>query len=122
MEKPEQVEYGAVRIAEEVVATIAGLTATEVKGVSAMSGGIAGGIAERLGRRNLTKGVKVKVGEKEAALDLSIIVEYGERIPEIALKIQEEVKKAVEGITGLAVTEVNVHVQGVNLHLPEGKE
>ena len=122
MEKPEQVEYGAVRIAEEVVAIIAGLTATEIKGVSAMSGGIAGGIAERLGRRNLTKGVKVKVGEKEAVLDLSIIVEYGERIPEVALKVQEEAKKAVEGMTGLTVTEVNVHVQGVNLHLPEGKE
>ncbi|MDH7479840.1 MAG: Asp23/Gls24 family envelope stress response protein, partial [Syntrophomonadaceae bacterium] len=57
-----------------------------------------------------------------AVLDLSIIVEYGERIPEVALKVQEEAKKAVEGMTGLTVTEVNVHVQGVNLHLPEGKE
>lgn len=107
-------EYGKVTFADEVVAIIAGLAATEVKGVAAMSGSVAGGIAEKLGRKNLTKGVKVEVGEKEAAIDLYIIVDYGVRIPEVAWNIQENVKKAVETMTGLSVVEVNVHVQGVN--------
>lgn len=107
-------EYGKLTFADEVVAIIAGLAATEVKGVAAMSGSMAGGIAEKLGRKNLTKGVKVEVGEKEAAIDLYIIVDYGVRIPEVAWNIQENVKKAVETMTGLSVVEVNVHVQGVN--------
>lgn len=107
-------DYGKISFADEVVAIIAGLAATEIDGVAAMSGGIAGGIAEKLGRKNLSKGVKVEVGEKEAAIDLFIIVEYGVRIPEISWNIQENVKKAVETMTGLSVTEVNIHVQGVN--------
>ncbi|HHU49074.1 MAG: Asp23/Gls24 family envelope stress response protein [Caldicoprobacterales bacterium] len=106
--------YGKVTFADEVVAIIAGVAATEIPGVAAMSGGIAGGIVERLGRKNLAKGVKVEVGEKETAIDLFIIVEYGVRIPEIAWNIQENVKKAVENMTGLNVIEVNIHIQGVN--------
>lgn len=107
-------DYGKITFADEVVAIIAGLAATEITGVAAMSGGIAGGIAEKLGKKNLSKGVKVEVGEKEAAIDLFIIVEYGVRIPEISWNIQENVKKAVENMTGLKVLEVNIHVQGVN--------
>jgi uncharacterized alkaline shock family protein YloU len=106
-------ELGSIRIADEVVAIIAGLAATEVEGVAGMSGGIAGGIAEMLGRKNLSKGVKVEVGEKEAAVDLFVIVEYGVRIPDVAMKIQERVKRSIESMTGLKVVEVNVHVQGV---------
>ena len=104
---------GAIRIADEVVSIIAGLAATEVDGIAGMSGGIAGGIAEMLGRKNFAKGVKVEVGEKEAAVDLYIIVKYGVRIPDIALVVQENVKQAIETMTGLSVVEVNVHVQGV---------
>ena len=106
-------ELGTIRIADEVVSIIAGLAATEVEGVAGMSGGIAGGIAEILGRKNFSKGVKVEVGEKEAAIDLYIIVKYGVRIPDIALNVQEAVKKAIENMTGLSTVEVNVHVQGV---------
>ncbi len=106
-------ELGATKIADEVVSIIAGLAAMEVKGIAGMSGGVVGGIAEMLGRKNLTKGVKVQVGEKEAAVDLYIIVEYGIRIPDIALEIQNNVKEAIERMTGLKVVEVNVHVQGV---------
>ncbi len=84
-----------------------------------MSGGIAGGIAEMLGRKNLSKGVKVEVGEEQAAIDLFVVVEYGVRIPDVAWKIQENVKRAIEGMTGLDVVEVNVHVQGVNFPQPE---
>ena len=104
---------GAIRIADEVVSIIAGLAATEVDGIAGMSGGIAGGIAEMLGRKNFAKGVKVEVGEKEAAVDLYIIVKYGVRIPDIALAVPENVKQAIETMTGLSVVEVNVHVQGV---------
>lgn len=104
---------GSVRVADEVVSIIAGLAATEVSGIAGMSGGIAGGIAEILGRKNFAKGVKVEVGEREAAIDLYIIVKYGVRIPDVALQAQENVKQAIETMTGLSVVEVNVHVQGV---------
>lgn len=122
MDKAERVELGSIRIADEVVSIVAGLAATDVPGVAGMSGGIVGGIAELLGRRNLSKGVKVEVGEKEAAVDLFIVVEYGVRIPEVALRIQESVKRAIESMTGLNVVEANVHVQGVVLHPGETKE
>ena len=112
---------GTIRVADEVVSIIAGLATTEVEGVEGMSGGIAGGIAEILGRKNFSKGVKVEVGEKEAAVDLYIIVKYGIRIPEVALAAQENVKRAIETMTGLSVIEVNVHVQGVGFPEEESK-
>lgn len=108
-------QYGKVTFADEVVAIIAGIAATEIEGVYSMSGGIAGGIAEKLGKKNLSKGVKVEVGEKEAAIDLYIIVNYGARIPEVAWNIQENVKKAIETMTGLNAVEINIHIQGVNI-------
>ena len=112
---------GSIRIADEVVSIIAGLAATEVEGIAGMSGGIAGGIAEMLGRKNFAKGVKVEVGEKEAAVDLYIIVKYGVRIPDVALAAQENVKQAIENMTGLSVVEVNIHVQGVGFPEEEDK-
>jgi uncharacterized alkaline shock family protein YloU len=115
-------EIGAIKITDEVVAIIAGIAAMEVPGVTGMSGGIAGGIAEALGRKNLSKGVKVEVGEKEAAIDLYIIVDYGYRIPDVAWSIQEKVKRAVEDMTGLNVVEVNIHIQGVNIERDHKKE
>jgi uncharacterized alkaline shock family protein YloU len=115
-------ELGTIKITEDVVAIIAGMAATEVPGVAGMSGGIAGGIAEALGRKNLSKGVKVEVGEKEAAIDLYIIVEYGCRIPDVAWNIQEKVKKAVETMTGLNAVEINIHIQGVNIEKEPRKE
>ena len=115
-------DMGTIKISEEVVAIIAGIAATEVPGVAGMSGGIAGGIAEMLGRKNLSKGVKVEVGEKEAAIDLYIIVEYGCRIPDVAWDIQEKVKKSVQTMTGLEVVEVNIHIQGVNIEKDHKKE
>lgn len=111
----EGVDYGTVKIANEVVAIIAGLASTEVEGVAGMSGGITGGISDMLGMKNLSKGVKVEVGEKECAIDIFVIVEYGSRISEVALRVQENVKEAVETMTGLNVIEVNVNVQGVNI-------
>jgi len=108
-------KYGNVKIADDVVAIIAEIAAKEVKGVYAMSGGIADSITGILGKKNPSKGVKVEVGEKETAVDLYIIVDYGVRIPDVSWQIQENVKKAVETMTGLSVVEVNIHIQGVNL-------
>ena len=111
--RDEQTGLGSIRIADEVVRIIAGLAATEVQGVVGMSSGVVGGIAEMLGRKNMSKGVKVEVGEREAAVDIFVVMEYGTRIPDVAARIQENVKKAIENMTGLTVVEVNVNVQGV---------
>ena len=112
-----------IKIADDVVAVIAGVAASEVPGVYSMSGGFAGGISEVLsGKKNLAKGIKVEVGEKETKIDVNIIVEYGTRIPDVAFEIQNRVKKAVESMTGLKVLEVNVHVQGVNTEMMNEEE
>ncbi|HBG77004.1 Asp23/Gls24 family envelope stress response protein [Eubacteriales bacterium mix99] len=110
MEQQTNGDYGNVTFADEVVAIIAGLAAMEIPGVSAMSSGI----MEKLGKKNLSRGVKVEVGEKETAIDLYLIVDYGVRIPDIAWNIQENVKKTVETMTGLHVIEVNIHIQGID--------
>ena len=108
-------ENTSIKIADDVIAVIAGAAASEVPGVAAMAGGFAGGISEVFsGKKNLAKGIKVEAGEKETKIDVSIVVEYGVRIPDVAFEIQNRVKKAVEGMTGLKVVEVNVHIQGVN--------
>lgn len=117
-----EAEVNGIKISEDVVAIIAGMAASEVKGVSSMNGGFVGGISEILGKKNFAKGVKVQVGEKEATIDLFITVEYGCRIPDIAWEIQNNVKSAVENMTGLKVVEVNIHVQGVNLPKDTKKE
>jgi uncharacterized alkaline shock family protein YloU len=117
----EDKDAGAVRISDDVVGTIAGIAATEVEGVAGMSGGIVGGITDMLGRKNLSKGVKVEAGVREAALDLFLVVEYGVRIPDVAQRVQENVKQAVESMTGLHVVEVNIHIQGVAFR-QEGRE
>lgn len=109
----EKTDIGTIQIAPEVIEVIAGLATVEVAGVAGMSGGLAGGIAELLGRKNLSKGVKVEVGQREAAVDVSIIVEYGHPIPAIATEIQSNVKRSIEMMTGLHVVEVNVHVHDV---------
>lgn len=109
----EKTELGRIEIAPEVIEVITGLAAAEVEGVAHMSGGFVGDIAERLGRKNLAKGVKVEVGKKEAAVDVYIIVKYGYKIPEVARNIQENVQNAIENMTGLKVIEVNVHIVDV---------
>lgn len=104
-----------IEISNDVIAVIAGVAVSEVQGVSSMSGSFAGGITEVLsGKKNLAKGIKVEKTENVTKIDVNIIVEYGSRIPDIAFEIQNRVKKAVEGMTGFKVEEVNVHVQGVN--------
>ncbi|WP_106768085.1 Asp23/Gls24 family envelope stress response protein [Paenibacillus faecalis] len=110
----ERTEIGQIQIAPEVIEVIAGLATVEVKGVAGMSGGFANGIVELLGGKNLSKGVTVEVGQREAAVDVSVIVEYGHRLPEVAGEIQRNVKRSIENMTGLTVVEVNVHIHDVH--------
>jgi len=112
-------ENGSLSYADDVVAAIAGMAAVEIDGIASMCGNLGNGIAELLGRKTITKGVKVEVGKEEAAIDIYVIVEYGALIPSVTDSVQTNVKKAVETMTGLRVIEVNVHVQGVHV---EGKE
>ncbi|MGI6574899.1 MAG: Asp23/Gls24 family envelope stress response protein [bacterium] len=117
-----QDELGRTKVADEVVAIIAGLAATEIKGVVSMSGGIVSGIAERLGRKDFTRGVKVEVGEEQVAVDLYLITQFGMSIPTIAKQVKENVRAKIESMTGLEVVEVNVNVQGVQMDKGEEKE
>lgn len=112
-----------IKIANEAVATYAGIAVAEVPGVYGMAGGFAGGFTEAIsGKKNLARGIKVEVGEKDTKIDVSIVVEYGARIPDVAFEIQTRVKKSVENMTGLKVLEVNVHVQGVHARSEKEKE
>jgi len=104
---------GRIIFADEVVATIASLAVADVEGVSALSGGMVEGITEMLGKKNMTKGVKVEVGQEEAAVDISVSIQYGYKIREVCEKIQAAVKSAIETMTGLRVVEINVFVQSV---------
>lgn len=115
-QKPEiNNEYGVIRIADEVVATVAGLAASDVEGVAAMSGGWSTDLVEKLGRKNFGKGIKVEVNGDETKIDIYIVVEFGYAIPEVAANVQKEVKVAVETMTGLNVSAVNVHIAAVSV-------
>ncbi len=106
-------DLGVIRIADEVVSTIAGLAAVEVEGVASMSGGWGTDLVEKLGKKNLGKGIKVDASGEQTIIDIFIIIEYGYAIPKVAEKVQQEVKLAVESMTGLNVSAVNVHVVSV---------
>ena len=104
---------GTISYANEVIATIAGVAANEIEGIAGMC--VSGGFSEILGRnKNITRGVKVEVGSQEAAVDLYIIVEYGYPIQQVSAEVQENVRRALESLTGLHVVRVDVHVQGVS--------
>jgi uncharacterized alkaline shock family protein YloU len=105
---------GNVCISNDVVATIASITAKSVEGVAGMFSSLTGGFAELLGRKNPSKGVKVTITDKEVTIDMFVVVEYGVKIPEVAWEIQEKTKNEVEAMTGLAVVAVNVNIEGVN--------
>ena len=106
---------GEVRIADEVVAIIAGLAATEVDGVDSMAGNITNELVGKLGMKNLSKGVKVDVTEEHVSVDLSLNIKYNYNIPDVSEKVQEKVKSAIENMTGLTVLDVNIRIAGVNL-------
>ena len=106
---------GEVKIADEVVAIIAGLAATEVSGVDSMAGNITNELVGKLGMKNLSKGVKVDVTEEHVSVDLSLNMKYGYNSPKVSEMVQEKVKSAIENMTGLTVLDVNIKIAGVNL-------
>ena len=106
-------DLGMIRIADEVVSTIAGIATVEVEGVASMSGGWGTDLVEKLGRKNLAKGIKVESSGDQTSIDIFLTIEFGYAIPKVAENVQSEVKKAVESMTGLTVAGVNVHVVSV---------
>ena len=108
-------KLGSVKIADDVVAMIAALAATEVEGVAAMSGNVTNELLSRVGVKNMAKGVRVEVVSKKVKIDLAIMMEYGYNIPATCQRVQTRVKNAVENMTGLDVTDVNIRIAGVNV-------
>ena len=110
---------GEVKIADEVVAIIAALAATEVEGVASMAGNITNELISRLGMKNLSKGVKVDVLEGVVTVPLALNLKYNYSIMDVSAKVQEKVKNAVENMTGLEVADVNIKVAGVEMENQE---
>ena len=113
---PGEEGFGQVQIADEVVAIIAGLAATEVVGVASMAGNITNELVSKLGMKNLSKGVKVDVTEEHVSVDLSLNIKYGYNIPDVSERVQDRVKSAIENMTGLTVLDVNIRIAGVNIN------
>lgn len=110
----EKDKVGEVQIADEVVATIAGLAATEVEGVDSMAGNITNELVGKLGMKNLSKGIKVEVINSTVSVTLSLNMTFGYNIPSVSATVQEKVKSAIETMTGLTVLDVNIKIAGVN--------
>ena len=116
-----EAESDSVRIAAEVIGILAGIAASEGPGIAGMSGGLVGGIAEKLGRRDLAKGIRVYQEGNKVKLDVNIIVEYGVKISEVAKKLRQTVRTSVEQTTGLSVVAINVHVLGIHINKEDDK-
>ena len=108
-------KLGEVKIADEVVAIIAGLAATEVEGVSSMAGNITNELVSKLGMKNLSKGIRVEVAEGVVKVAVALNIAYGYAIPKVSTKVQERVKNAIENMTGLEVSGVNVRIASVDM-------
>jgi len=112
---------GKINIADEVIATIAGTAAMEIEGVASMVGNISD-IAELLGKKNLSKGVKLEINEQEVSVELNLFIKNGYKIPEVCANVQDRVKTAVETMSGLKVVEVNVNISGLATEKPASKK
>ena len=106
---------GFVQIADDVVAMIASLAATEVKGVSAMAGNISNELMSKVGVKKLTKGVRVALADNTVNVDLAVTLDYGYNIPATCQQVQTKVKSAIENMTGLTCETVNIRIAGVNM-------
>lgn len=111
----EKDQIGEVQIADEVVAIIAGLAATEVDGVDSLAGNMSNELVGKLGMKNLSKGVKVEVTEEHVSVSISMNLKYGYSIPTVCEKVQDKVKSAIENMTGLTVLDVNIKIAGINI-------
>ena len=112
---PEDETFGTVKIADDVVAMIAALAATEVDGVAAMNGNVANELLSKVGVKGLAKGVRVDIYNKKVKVELAVIIEYGFNIPATCQQVQVKVKSAIENMTGLEVTDVNVRISGIHV-------
>ena len=108
-------QLGEVKIADEVVAIIAGLATTEVEGVASMAGNITNEIVSKLGMKNLSKGIMVEVMDGEVKVDVAINIDYGFSIPEVSAKVQDRIKSTIENMTGLKVKSVDVRIATVSV-------
>lgn len=106
---------GEVKVADEVIAIIAGLAATEVEGVSSMAGNITNELVSKLGMKNLSKGVRIEMVEDSVEVYLALNISYGYNIPEVSARVQERVKTAIENMTGLTISVVNVKIATVDM-------
>ncbi|MDZ5712125.1 Asp23/Gls24 family envelope stress response protein [Jeotgalibacillus haloalkalitolerans] len=106
-------QLGKVEIAPEVIEVIAGIAASEVDGIAQMRGNFASGVAERLGKKNHGKGIKVELGEEGITLDVYCTVKFGAAIPEVAQKLQDNIRQTLLNMTALEADEVNIHVVGI---------
>lgn len=106
---------GTVRIADDVVAMIAALAATEVEGIAAMAGNLTNELLSRVGVRGLSRGARVEVSEGKVRAELAVVMEYGYNIPATCQKVQTKVKNAIENMTGLEVQDVNIRIAGINV-------
>lgn len=111
----EDEKFGTVKIADDVVAMIAALAATEVDGVAAMAGNMTNELLSRVGVRSLNKGARVYVSNKKVKVELAITMEYGYNIPATCQRVQNKVKGAIENMTGLEVLDVNIRIAGINV-------
>ena len=112
-------ELGNIRIADDVVKTIAAKAAADVEGVYKLAGGVVDEVSKILGKKRPTNGIKVEVGEVECSIEVYLVIKYGYRIPEVAEEVQKAVLEEVSNLTGLKVVEVNVYVQNVKMEETE---
>jgi uncharacterized alkaline shock family protein YloU len=110
-----------IKISEDVIATIAGIAASENENLASMSGGFVDGIAGMLGRKSPSKGVRVEIKDNTVIIDMSVVMQYGCKIHEVSRDMQNRVRQAVETMTGMVVTSVNINVLGVSLGKETGK-
>ena len=111
----ESINIGEGHISDEVVAIIAGLAATEIEGVQSMAGNITNELVSKLGMKNLSKGVKVTISDDSVEVSLALNIKYGYEIPAVSKKVQDKVKSAIETMTGLTVTAVNIKIVSLNI-------
>ena len=111
----DDMSLGKVEIAPEVIEVIAGIAATEVKGLYAMRGTFATGVAERLGKQTHSKGVKVELTEDGITIDVYCILNFGSSIPKIAQRLQTTIRQSLKTMTQLDIAEINIHIVGINM-------
>lgn len=118
-EKEPIISSGSINISEEVIAVVAGVAASEISGVSGMCTSFTGGLTDLFGKKNYSKGVKVELTDGKVKVSVSLTLEYGCKIPDVAWEVQEKIKREIENMTGMEVTAVDVYVNAIALPKPE---